>query len=75
MEELSGKVQKASTHVNIVGVDFAIVERDCATANVDATTSILPNNKARQQKQAPQWGDGGSVRQSSEGEHLLEAEG
>ena len=47
MEELSGKVQKASTHVSIVGVDIAIVERDCATIDVD-TASVLPNNKARQ---------------------------
>ena len=58
MEELSGKGQKASTHIGSVGVDITVVERDCATVDVDATTSILPNNKARQQKQAPQWGDG-----------------
>ena len=48
MEELSGKVQKASTHAGSVGVDIAVVERDCASVDVDATTSILPNNKARQ---------------------------
>ena len=48
MEELSGRVQKASTHVGSVGVDIAVVERDCAkTADVDATSG-LPNNKARQ---------------------------
>ena len=44
MEELSGKVQKASTHIGSVGVDIAVVERDCATVDADAT-SVLPNNK------------------------------
>ena len=43
MEEASGKVQKASTHEGTVGVDIAIVERHCASVDVDAT-SILPNN-------------------------------
>ena len=43
MEELSGNVQKASTHVSSVGIDIAVVERDCASVDVDAT-SILPNN-------------------------------
>ena len=47
MEELSGKVQKASTHIGSVGVDIAVVQRDCAAVDVDAT-SPLPNNKARQ---------------------------
>ena len=44
MEQLSGNVQKASTHRSGVGVDIAAVERDCATVDVDAT-SALPNNK------------------------------
>ena len=43
MEEVSGRVQKASTHAGSVGVDIAIVERHCASVDVDAT-SILPNN-------------------------------
>ena len=43
MEELSGQVQKASTHASGIGVDIAIVECDRATVDVDAT-SILPNN-------------------------------
>ena len=47
MEELSGKVQKASTHAGSVGVDIAVVERDCTAVDVDAT-SVLPNNIARQ---------------------------
>ena len=47
MEEVSGRVQKASTHAGSVGVDLAVVERDYATANRDATSS-LPNNKAHQ---------------------------
>jgi hypothetical protein len=47
MEELSRKVQKASTHAGGIGVDIAVVERDCAAVDVDAT-SVLPNNKARQ---------------------------
>ena len=38
------KVQKASTHAGSVGVYIAIVERDCATVDEDAT-SILPNNR------------------------------
>ena len=43
MEELSGRVQKASTYVGSVGVDIAIVERHCASVDANAT-SILPNN-------------------------------
>ena len=43
MEELSGRVQKASTHAGSVGVDIAVVEGDCATVDADAT-SVLPNN-------------------------------
>ena len=31
MEEVSGSVQKASTHASSVGIDVATVERDCAT--------------------------------------------
>ena len=42
-----GEFQKASTHAGSVGVDLAVVERDCATVDVDAT-SMLPNNKGRQ---------------------------
>ena len=41
MEEVSGTVQKVSTHASNVGVDVATVENDCATVNVD-TTSFLP---------------------------------
>ena len=44
MEELSGKVQKAITHVSFVGIDIAVVERDCATVDADAT-SVLPNKE------------------------------
>ena len=47
MEEVSGKVQKVSTHASGIGVDIAIVERDCAVDDVEAT-SILPKNKACQ---------------------------
>ena len=57
MEELSGQVQKASTHGSSVRVDIAVVEHDCAAVDEDAT-SILPNKKARQEKRAPQRGDG-----------------
>ena len=42
-----GGFMKASAHRGLVVVDIAAVERDCAAADVDAT-SILPNNKARQ---------------------------
>ena len=38
-----GEFQKASTHAGSVGVDIAVVERDCATVHGDAT-SLLPNN-------------------------------
>ena len=41
MEEVSGTVQKVSTHASSVGVDVATVESDCATTNADAT-SVLP---------------------------------
>ena len=41
MEELSGKVQKASTHVSGVGIDFAAVERDCAAGDVDAASILI----------------------------------
>ena len=62
MEELSGQVQKASTHISKVRVDIAVVEHDFfehAIAVVDEdATSILPNKKARQEKRAPQRGDG-----------------
>ena len=44
MEELPGKVQKASTHAGSVRVDIAVVERDCATVDVDATSG-LPNKE------------------------------
>ena len=44
MEELSGKVQKASTHAGSVGVDAAASERNCATPDVDAT-SRLPHKE------------------------------
>ena len=48
MEELSGRIlQKASTHAGSVGVDIAVVQRDCAAVDADAT-SVLPNNKAHQ---------------------------
>ena len=47
MEEVSGRVQKASTHGSGVGIDVAVVERDCAAGDEDAT-SPLPNNKACQ---------------------------
>jgi hypothetical protein len=46
MEELSGNVQKSSTHASGVGIDIAAVERDCAAVDANAT-SPLPNNKAR----------------------------
>ena len=42
MEELSGKVQKVSTHVSGVGIDVTAGERDYAAVD-DAATSILPN--------------------------------
>ena len=42
-----GGFMKASAHRGLVVVDIAAVERDCAAVDVD-TTSILPNNKARQ---------------------------
>ena len=44
MEGVTEKVQKASTHAGSVGVDIAVVERDCATIDEDAT-SILPNKE------------------------------
>ena len=47
MEEVSGKVQKASTHAGSVGVDIAAAERDCAAGDVDSPSN-LPNNEARQ---------------------------
>ena len=34
------KVQKASTHAGSVGVYIAIVERDCATVDEDATSAL-----------------------------------
>ena len=44
MEEVSGRVQKASTHAGSVGVDIAAIKRDEEEAvDVDAT-SELPNN-------------------------------
>ena len=49
---------KASAYVGgLVVVDVAVSERHSATANIDAT-SVLPNNKACQQKRAPHRGDG-----------------
>ena len=60
MEELSGKVQKASTNVGSVGVDIAVVERDCAAADVD-TTSVLPNNKSTSVKSEHPIGAMGEV--------------
>ena len=78
MEEVSGRVQKASTHAGSVGVDIAIVERHCATVYVDAT-SALPNKEGARFWSVPgrfiHRGDGGSVGQISEGEHLLRTEG
>jgi hypothetical protein len=48
MEEVSGRIQKASAHASSsIGIDIAIVERRCASDDVDAT-SMLPNNQARQ---------------------------
>ena len=62
---------KASTHRSRVGVDIAVVERDCATVDADAT-SILPNNRSTSVKAStPSRGDGGSVEESSEGKHIL----
>ena len=58
MEEVSGRVQKASTHASGIGVDIAIVERDCAAGDVDAT-SILPNNRGTSVKASTpsgRWG-------------------
>ena len=42
-----GGFMMASTYDDLVVVDIAAVERDCAAVDVDAT-SPLPNNKARQ---------------------------
>ena len=63
MEELSGKVQKPSTHASGIGVDIAVVERDCATDDADAT-SILPNNERTSVKASTpsgQWGGHGGA--------------
>ena len=42
-----GGFMKVSAYCGLVVVDVAIVERDCATSDEDAT-SALPNNEARQ---------------------------
>ena len=49
-----------TTHIGLVVVDIAIVQRDCAAANVDATSSVLPAgaNIALSERRAPQRGDG-----------------
>ena len=52
-----GGFMKASTHGSGVGVDTAAVERDYATVDVYATSG-LPTTESRQQKRAPQGGDG-----------------
>ena len=50
MEEVSGRVQNASTHACSVGVDLARLEGDTdVDADVDAAAVDLPNaKKARQ---------------------------
>ena len=58
---VSGRVQRASTHASGIGVDIAVVERDCATVDVDAT-SVLPNNGGMSVSEHPigamgRWGD------------------
>jgi hypothetical protein len=40
MEEVSGRVQKASTHEGGIGVDIAAVECDCAACDEDATSAL-----------------------------------
>ena len=40
-----GGFMMASTHASGIGVDIATVERDCASADVDATSG-LQNNKS-----------------------------
>ena len=74
MEEVSGRVQKASTHIGSVGVDIAVVERDCATSVVDVdAASALPNKEGTRFWSVPgrfiHRGDGGSFREGSEGKH------
>ena len=53
-----GGFMKASAHNGLVVVDIAIVQCDCLSTVDEDATSSLPNNKARQKKRAPQWGDG-----------------
>ena len=52
-----GGFMKVSTYISLVGVDVAIVERHCATSNVDAT-SKLPNNGGMSMKteHPSRWG-------------------
>ena len=52
MEEASGKVQKASTHMGSIGVDIAAAERDVSTVDVDAT-STLPNKGGARFRSVP----------------------
>ena len=66
---------KASAYPGLVVADIAIVQCGCATVDLD-TTSILPNNKARQQsehpKRAMEWFHGVESDQLTDCEHTRE---
>ena len=66
MEEVSRKVPKPSTHsVCCVAFNGATVKGHSATSDVD-TTTLHPEKEMSIHR-----GDGGSVQESSEGEHVL----
>ena len=72
MEELSGQVQKASTHASGIGVDIAIVECDRATVDADAT-SILPNNGGTSVQASTPSGRWGGFMRRKQSTYILRA--
>ena len=69
MDEVSRKVQKASTHVEYcVAINDASVKGHSAIPDVDAAALHLEKETAIQR------GDGGSVLENSEGERVLHTE-
>ena len=68
MDEISGKVQKASAHgSSLIVVDVAIVESHVAVADVKAPG--LQNKERKGHGKVIQRGDGRRFRESLEGEH------
>ena len=64
MEEVSGKVHKASTHICLVRVDVDALEVDVATLNVYASSLRAEHTPSVHR------GHGRSVLEGSECEHL-----